>query len=227
MSTGSLPWELAGVDPRSLRIEPMGDFSFDPSTHIYTSRGLRVPSVTQAIKLLPHIGADYSRVDPEDLERKRAIGVLVHDACAILDEGDDLDWGALGESRGYVEGYRRFLLDTRFRPRLIEYHRVAAVTGMKYGMKLDREGVLGREPVVLDIKTAEQVEPSWGIQTAAYALGLPRPVLPPFQYTRYAVILKPNGTYKLHTFDDPDDPGVFKSALHLAYWAIRHGKKLE
>jgi len=226
MST-ALPWEMAGVDPRTLRMEPMGDFSFDPSTHVYLSRGVRVVSVTQAVKMLPYIGPNYNRADPEDLERKRAIGVLVHDACAILDEGDDLEWDALGEARGYVEGYGRFLLEMRFKPRLIEYHRVASVNGMRYGFKLDREGEMAGSPVIIELKTAQQVEPSWALQTAGQALGLPRPVLPPFEYIRHALILKPNGTYKLHTLDDPDDSGAFKSALHLVYWALRHGKKLD
>jgi len=94
-------------------------------------------------------------------------------------------------------------------------------------MKLDREGILNREPLVLEIKTAETAEPSWGLQVAAYALGLPRPCLPPFEYHRVVVQLKPAGTYKLHTFSGPDEPRAFKSALHLAYWALRHGKKLE
>jgi hypothetical protein len=223
---GGNPPNASIVDARRLRFEPGVDFTFDPSTHIYTAGGARVPSVTQVLKMLS-LGADFSRVDPEVLDHKRQLGTLAHDACAILDEGDDLDWEALGEARPYVEGYRKFKLDTRFEPRLIEFHKIAVVNGMRYGMKLDREGILNREPVVLDLKTAENTEPTWGLQLAAYALGLPLPTLPPFDYQRLIVQLKPNGTYKLHTYADPDDAGAFKSALHLAYWMIRHGKKLE
>jgi len=86
------------VDTRRLRFDPGVDFTFDAATHTYTAGGVRVPSVTQVLKLLP-LGPDFSRVDPDVLERKRQLGNLVHDACAILDEGDDLDWGALGEAR--------------------------------------------------------------------------------------------------------------------------------
>jgi hypothetical protein len=213
-------------------------FSFDPATHSYAVAGFGVvPSVTQVLQSVK-IGPDFepthhrcpncgthlvkTTVDAETLKRKCDLGLLVHEACVVLDEGDDLDWDRLGPAEPYVRGYRKFIIDTRFRATMLEYQTVACLNGMYYGMKLDREGLLNGQPHVVEIKTPEKAEPSWGVQLAAYALGLPRPVLPPFRYQRLVVNLRPNGTYRLISYDDPGDEEVFKYALAMNYWKRHH-----
>jgi hypothetical protein len=47
-------------------------------------------------------------------------------------------------------------------------------------------------------------------------------VIPPFHYQRVAVHLRPNGTYRILTYDDPGDEEAFKLALGLTYWKHRH-----
>jgi hypothetical protein len=53
------------------------EFSFDANRHLYLVQGRPVPSVTQVLHSAG-LGADYSMVPPEVLERKRIIGQFVH-----------------------------------------------------------------------------------------------------------------------------------------------------
>jgi len=62
------------------------DFTFDGDHHLYLVQGRPVPSVTQVLQATG-LGADYSMVPPQVLERKRTIGQFVHQATQYLDEG--------------------------------------------------------------------------------------------------------------------------------------------
>jgi hypothetical protein len=62
------------------------EFTFDADRHLYLVQGRLVPSVTQVLQATG-LGADYSIVPPEVLERKRIIGQFVHEATQYLDEG--------------------------------------------------------------------------------------------------------------------------------------------
>ncbi len=195
--------------------------SFDPGEHVYTADGVVVPSVTQ---VLTSVGKrpDLSRVDPEVLEAKRALGTLVHEACMVIAAGDDLDWEALGLGEPYARAFKKFLVDTRMKVEHMEWHTVCEVDGIRYGMKLDIAGLLHGRPAVGEIKTTASVEKWWRLQTAAYKLGLelsfPRPLVPPFEYERFVVHLKKTASYALISHDNPDDVDAWRSALKLAVW---------
>ena len=199
---------------------PIDVILFDPVKHVYSLNGLIVPSVTQ---ILSNVGKrpDFSRVDPEVLEAKRQLGTLVHEACMVLAEGDDLDWEALGLGEGYVRGFKKFLVDTRFKVERMEWHTICRVDGIPYGMKIDIAGLWNGEPYLGEIKTPEKAENWWRLQTAGYQLGLEatlgRPHVPPFRYRRFVCHLGRSG-YSVITHNEESDLEAFRCALKLAGW---------
>jgi len=73
---------------------------YDAASHgYYDEKGKWVPSVTQILSLCGL--SDYSRVNPEVLEAKRAIGNEVHDLCATIDKYGCIDMDWVSESAKY------------------------------------------------------------------------------------------------------------------------------
>lgn len=194
-------------------------FQFDKVQHEYSESGIVIPSVTQA---LCGVGiTDYSMVPRAILEHKGEIGTEVHRACQFLDEGA-LDWDSLdGEVLDYVLAYEAFKRETGFTPRLNEFQTVATFNGMKFGMTLDREGDINGKPHVIELKTTALIHPSWGIQTAAYELGIGDGVV----RQRAAVHLKPNGRFAVEAFSDRNDRQVFLWALGVTWWKRNNLKR--
>lgn len=189
---------------------------FDPVEHRYSVDGQTIPSVTQL--LAPLYAEIFARIPREVLERKRAIGVAVHAATELIDEGA-LDESSIDEEiAGYLCAYEAFLLDespcwTMSETRL--WH-----PGLRFAGTLDRAGFIRGEPSIVDIKTVSELHAAVGLQLAGYDLlsadGLERPF-------RYALQLKPDGTYRLEPFTDPDDGRVFLSLLTTYHWRMKHG----
>lgn len=215
------------------------DFSFDPASHIYTRNGRQVPATT---RILDHAGlVSYDLVRSEILERKSRIGTAVHAATHFYDT-DDLDWSSImddDEICNRVRAWISFRKDTGFVPRRIEEQFVATVHGMEYGLTVDREGILGRNECIVELKTSAAVQPFWAIQLAGYALGLPeRPPQPTENHgpslvspsaralfarrRRVAVQLLPDARYKMWPFDDYFDAEVFMAALCITHWKLQH-----
>lgn len=94
----------------------MAHFSFEPTAHVYTMDGVRVPSVTEVLgenRLLP----DYRALDPYYASR----GTAVHEAVA-LELQDRLDWDSLDEhTRPYVERAARFIQMLEIEPLAVEF----------------------------------------------------------------------------------------------------------
>lgn len=198
------------------------DFRFDPDRHLYLVRDRVVPSVTQVLHAAG-LSADYSTVAPEVLERKRIIGEYVHKATQYLDEGS-LDLATIDpQIQPYLTAYEQFLKDSGFRARLVEHRVVGNINGMLCGGTVDREGTMAGKRWIIDLKCIERLYPSFALQTAGYELLLPKPVTPPFRYTRAVLQLRPTGSYKLTTYDDPADSDVFRAALAVTIWKMNHG----
>jgi hypothetical protein len=134
---------------------------FDPENHLYSVDGEVIPSTTQILK------AEGLLAFPAGSERAMLKGSYVHLACEYL------DWGTLDEETldatlaPYVEAYKLFLAESRFEadPEHIErrlYH-----PGWKYAGTMDRTGMMGKAPAVLDIKTGSP-HPAYALQLAAY-----------------------------------------------------------
>lgn len=197
------------------------EFRFEPERHLYLVQERVVPSVTQVLHAAG-ISADYSTVAPEVLERKRTIGEYVHKATQYLDEGS-LDLETIDpQIKPYLGAYQQFITDSGFRPRLVEHRLVGNINGMICGGTVDREGLMTGKLWIIDLKCIERLYPSFALQTAGYELLLPKPVTPPFRYTRAVPQLRPNGAYKLTMYDDPADSIVFRSALSVTVWKMNH-----
>lgn len=189
---------------------------FDPELHRYALDGRELPSVTT---VLEDIGiVDYSRIPHETRETALARGRRVHLATcfddeyvfginpAPLDESTVLD-----EDRGYVEAWRRFRVEKKFRTDLIE-HRGYNAKWM-YAGTLDRSGYFegANYRALCDLKTGE-AHPGTRYQLAAYAEFFEHPRA----FLKLCVELHEDTTYRLfaiHAKDHAADFGVFCNAL--------------
>jgi len=196
-------------------------FSFEEIGHRYTTEdGAVVPSVSQCMELSGI--SDVSGIPAHILERASAIGTAVHQACEFLDQ-DDLELDSLDPSIvGYVVGYQKFREEHEFIPELVEHRIVAELGGMRYGMCVDRVGrfKVSKNTILLDIKTSSKPQPSWGIQTAAYAAGLG------LDCERKVVHVAKDGTYRLIHHRE-DDLTTWAAALQVAHWRLAHGAKIK
>ena len=194
---------------------------FDPVGHEYRLNGAIVPSVTQLLR--PLIEDALGRIPPAILERKTAIGRAVHLATELIDAGS-LDESSVDPScLGYLDAYREFLSDES--PVWAMSETPLAHPTWRYAGTLDRFGELRGNDCTVDIKTVLELHPSIGVQTAAYDLlrqhahGTDKPA------ARFALQLKPGGTYSLHEYKDPNDLRVFMSLLSIHHWRSRHGNQ--
>jgi hypothetical protein len=202
------------------------DFSFDAERHLYLVQGRPVPSVTQVLHSAG-LSADYSMVAPEVLERKRTIGEYVHKATQYLDEGC-LDLETVDpEIQGYLAAYQQFVRDWGFRPHLIEHRLVGRINGMLCGGTIDRAGPMAGKLWIIDLKCIERLYPAFALQTAGYELLLPKPVVPPFKYTRAVLQLKRDGSYKLTAYSDLTDLDLFRAALVVTAWKMNQGMDIQ
>lgn len=198
------------------------EVQFERDIHAYMDNGVRRMSTTQAIRIAGLI--DYSMVPPDILKRAADRGTLVHQASVLIDRGENLDEYDVPEMcLPYIDGYRLFLAETRFEadPAYTEVPRIATIAGQRVGMTPDRVGMLDGIPTVLELKTCASAHPSWGVQTAGYELGLPRPARCR-NYQRVAVQLMKTGKYRLHAYEDSSDFDIFCDSFRVANWKLKH-----
>ena len=149
-------------------------FSFDEDLHQYrNAAGLIRPSVTEVLK---HGGLfDYSRIDPQLLERKRIIGQRVHAWTAQHDisnreEDDVMDLEP--EERGYAESYLRWRDAMGSQVEMVEIEKamISEVGGFQLGGTPDRLMRVGARLTILDLKCVATFHPAWRLQLADYAM---------------------------------------------------------
>jgi hypothetical protein len=155
-----------------LTLLPSEPFTFDPARHLcLDARGEWIPSVTQILEA-QGLSCDFSMVDPEYLEWKSRLGSEVHELTDIYDLTGDVDPGWLhSDNEGYYRSWIGFREMSGFVPEHVSYRRVSKVNGMRYTMELDKIGMLGKYPAILDLKCSEMDPPSWRYQTGAYEMG--------------------------------------------------------
>lgn len=196
---------------------------FDEGRHEYRFNGEVIPSVTAILKPL----VDYSAIHPDVLKRASELGTLVHKTTELFDEGvldeDDLD----PILKPYLDGWKLFRHEVGFVPDTIEkrmYH-----PAFRYCGTSDRTGAIRGVKAVVDIKKMMTLGPVIGPQLAAYkemhnleGAGIEK---------RYALGLRPDGTYRLQEFSDPSDLPCFMSLLTMlraqetiTNWRTKHGK---
>lgn len=195
-------------------------YQFDESKHAYySSTGLLIPSVTQILKAGGYINFDGVRVGV--LERKRQLGTLVHKLTEIYDQGENLDEYEIPDVViPYCEGWANFRVDSGFIPNRIEHRMIGEVHSMCYGMCLDVDGWMDGDYYIFEKKCGTSESPVWGLQTAAYDLGLNgKPTA-----RRAAVQLGPQfpRRYKLFPYSDPVDYQIWGAALAQNIWKQNH-----
>lgn len=179
----------------------------------YVVEGRRVVSVTEALQLTNWVRFDG--VPWQVLEYARQRGTYVHEATVLMDE-DDLDWDSVPVGwGGYLEGYRRFRMESD----LVVEHRESPLCHPTYRFAgtCDIAGKLNGEPVVIDIKTGGPMA-FWPLQLSGYGL-----LLGGTGRKRFSLRLREDGTYRLDPHDDPKDGNLFLAALSTAQAQIARG----
>lgn len=200
-------------------------FQFDEATHTYLfgERRERVPSVTQ---IMNGVGiVDYSHIPADVLKRAAERGTRAHKACEYL-LSKDLNWDTVSdEIFGYVTACEKFLADTGFTAdeAMIERQGVHELNGMRYGYRLDAEGMLNGKRALIDFKCTASVQKHWGIQLAAYELAASSRLGE--RCRRVVVHLGRTGAYHLVPCEDLNDYRVFGWALGVETWKQGKGKK--
>lgn len=199
------------------RVERLSaDVQFDPTEHTYThaARKRRYPSVTT---ILGDVG--FNRwlrfVEPERLEYLRSLGTAVHRACLYDVEGD-LAWDSLDpDIRNHVLAFRRWRVETEFRPLYAE--RPLINTALGFAGTPDLVGVMGPTPCVVDLKSG-LVPASTALQTAGYCLLIGETRSRP---RRLALRLGPDGRFQITEFRRgafQADLNAWRCALYLQQW---------
>ena len=199
----------------------------------YYISGRRIWSVTESLST-----AGVRRLvgyDEAAIAWRGMIGSAVHKATAFGDL-NHLDWDSFPpdvrdpwdslspEVGEFSWCYEEFKRRERFVPRRVEYRVIGKLGALRFGMTLDREGLLAGVPVILDIKTPKKQEPWWGVQLGGYDIGMRSlhgmPPERPYRWARYALRLLPGADvpYRLIPYADQSDYDVFTWALGLTAW---------
>jgi hypothetical protein len=180
----------SGAGPRSATAtQRCTGVTFDASTHSYRVHGTRLISVTQAIQAAGLIHAEWYTEGAR--QRGRAVHLAVH-----FDAERDLNERSVSPLiQPYLEAARRFKRETGFVTELTEARVWAMDLG--YAGTIDHLGLMqGKHRVLVDWKTG--AVPEWArLQTAGYANAFPNGA----GFLRYAVQLKPDGAYKITSFE--------------------------
>ena len=139
--------------------------TFEESTHQYKFNGVNVPSVTQILSGSGLI--DLSFINKDLLAEKADLGTKVHQATELYDQ-NEIDLDELHPTlKSYLDSWIKFRKESGFEPTGIEiplYHSV-----YKFAGRIDRVGTIGKDLIILDIKSGTS-QKSHAIQTAAYQM---------------------------------------------------------
>jgi hypothetical protein len=207
----------------------MTTLTFEPEQHVYQVDGATVPSVTQVLSGFSQL-IDYSSVPAFQLEFAAGRGTAAHKATELYDLGDLDEEGTREDDEQrtdhirlmpYVDAWKQFRADTGFEPSIIEQRMYHSLYG--YAGTVDRIGVLYGELAVVEIKTTAKLWPATAIQVAAYQEAFNHgKTAKERAKRRYAVQLRPDGTYRLEQYEDPADWSCFLALLTLQNWNRRY-----
>jgi len=171
-----------------------------------------LPRVTDILKEAGLI--DVSWLTPEGRDR----GSYVHQACQFYDEGD-LDESTVDSAiAGYLDGYKKFRRESS----------IESWDWIECPQQDPRGLYRGTPDRIIDVRPRAVWDPKTGspvpctaLQLAAYVNMLPDP----YSYRRFALYLKPNGTYTVVEFPREQyahDLSIFMAALNIYYWRQEH-----
>lgn len=185
-------------------------------TSAYYYAGTRLVSVTEALSICGL--RSFEHVPPEVLEKARVRGQAVHEFLEMLDLGMvDAD-DASPEIAGYVGAYADFVDASQFS--VMHCERVVRNEAHGYAGTLDRTGTFrGGKLAVVDIKCVAALDDVTGLQLAGYAEAI-RDEGP---LGRFAVQLRPDGSYRLERYESRQDLHDFIACVRVARWRLEHG----
>lgn len=187
------------------------DIQFDPQNHRYYVDNKLTPSVTQILGLANL----YEFIDKRLLEKAGRFGTAVHKATELFDEGT-LDFESLDVALiPYLEGWKKFLTDTKFE--LLESESIVA-SKLGFAGTYDRVGYFNKKLTLLDIKTTAIVPKTTCLQLSAYTQAFQEMTGKHIEQ-RICVRLKPMG-YTIDQFHDQlYDFLIFKKFLDVYLWS--------
>lgn len=186
---------------------------FNEDKHEYVVDGKLFPSVTTVLK----IANEFGKIDKQTLTKAAKFGTAVHKMTELYDLGVlNMETVAVVLTP-YLEGWKKFLADTNFKPVEIEC-RIASKLG--YAGTFDRLGYLDDKLTLIDIKTGTTVQRSTALQTAAYAHAYEEIHKKKIQQ-RIALQLKPC-SYVIKPYSNPTDFLTFMNFLTVYKW-VNHG----
>lgn len=186
--------------------------TFDEDAHQYRYDGVVKPSVTQVLSKLH----DFGMVPADVLAAACARGTYVHTLCEYHDQ-NDLDDSSVGDYRGYLNAWIKFSADHRAEWSGIEAKEYSKRFG--FAGTMDRRGTLAGVHYIVDIKTAAQPHPVWGLQTAAYRQLSAEQDMGWLLARRATVQLRADGSYKFLPWDSPEDWPAFQALITLTNWS--------
>lgn len=191
----------------------MPSLVFQDEGHIYRLDGIEIPSVTTVIK---EAGlSDFSKVNPELLERACKFGTAIHTAIQLSVKGtldhDSLDSALLP----YLNQYRAFCSDFQYTPKEMEYQ----VFNKNLGVAgtIDQLGYIQGELTLVDIKTGH-FKASDMVQVSAYGYLYP--------VNRVLILYLTGNGYKVQEIKRQDRKrceALFLNALSLYNYRKKEG----
>lgn len=165
-------------------------FTFDPVAHKYLVDGIEWPSPTGLLREFGLTNDSYFK--PIHAERGRA----VHLATQLWDEGD-LDESSLdADVKAKLEGWKKFRQDTGFKPDMELREKPIVDRLYLFGVTPDAPGMIGRESVLVELKSGQVDKKSAQIQMAAQQLALQSETGSFFASMRIVQLLP--GDYKIY-----------------------------
>ena len=192
---------------------------FEAKGHIYRDlNGNILPSVTQIIK--PITDQYYQKIDRALLREAARVGTAVHKAIEKRIAGK-LDESTLDAAvRPYIAAFDEW--GAKYTPSImVPEMKLACAT---FSGTMDCLCYIDHDWWVIDWKTTQDLLPSVGLQTAAYAMltsaWMEQKGCTVRTMRRGALQLKEDGTYCFKEYTDPEDFEIFNHLLAVKRWMM-------
>jgi hypothetical protein len=193
----------------------------------YHVQGVPVPSVTECLDQAGFI--DLTRIPFQVLEDARIRGTAVHTWLEMLVDTPDAIRGLDPPDviAGYIAAWERWRTESGFEIECVEGIVVDPL--YRYAGCFDCVGSMKRVRGMVDYKARYGLTPEVGPQTAGYLGGLraearlgDERIQADEPVDRFALLLRPNATYRFELQDGIDDLDAFRSAVRSTHWKLHH-----
>ena len=188
--------------------------------HEYHVDGLLKPGVSEILSAARL--TNLWKVPVVTLERARDLGKEVHRVTALFDRNnlqeDTVDEGTMP----YLNGWKKYLKESEAKLVRIEFKLFSKV--YDFCGTPDRLVTVGRELVLLDLKTTTNMMPAVGPQVQAYKILVEEDTGSKIDRV-IAIQLLPDGTYKPHEYNLKnrfEEKSNFLSALNNYKWRRKY-----